>query len=365
MKFTIAPDAMLEGLAIASSAAAGRTPKPALQGTLIRADKSSVLLMATDLEMGIRYHLNQVDVQHEGEALVPVAKLSQIVREGKAETIELELQKNTLHIRDRDSHFQIYSGDSSEFPPVPELTVDADFTLTGAQLQRLINRTLFAAAKESTRYAIDGLLWDYRAGQLKVVATDGRRLAMATCTPEGSAADHARAIIPAKAMALVLRVASDPQEVFQIKFLSNQVLLKSLRVTVSSVLVEGHFPKYEDVIPSDCDRKVTVQSGEMLSAVKRSALLTSEESKAIRLHFGPGKLIMTGRAPEQGEASVELPVHYTAEPMEIGFNPVFLTDVLKVVDGEEIDMEFKDPNRPGLFRREGEYLYVVMPVNLS
>lgn len=365
MKFTIDPQAMSEGLNIAGGAAAVRTPKPALQGVLIDASADSVLLMTTDLEVGVRCSVTQVEVQRPGRALVPVAKLTQIVRETADPTIELELEDNTLHIRGGDSHFSMFTVDPEEFPPVPELEGEPDFTISGGTLRRLIERTLFAAAKTSTRYAIDGLLWNISGDRLKVVATDGRRLAMADAKVKRSAEGESSAIVPAKAMALFGRVVSDPDEVFGVKFLPNQVLLKSPRVTISSVLLEGHFPKYEDVIPQDCDRTVRVAAPEMLSAVRRSALLTSEESKAIRLHFEDNRVVMTGRAPEQGQASVQLDVKYDAEPLEIGFNPNFLTDVLKVLDDQEVELGLKDANRPGVFRSDDDYLYVIMPVNLS
>lgn len=365
MKFTTAPQSLVEGLAIAASAAAVRTTKPALQGVLITARKDCVLLMATDLELGIRYNLTQVEVESEGQVLIPVGKLSQIARETNDATIVLELEENTLHVRGRDSHFSLYTGDVREFPPVPDLEGQADLILAGEVLRQLVERTLFAAAKESTRYAIDGMLWDGHGARLRVVATDGRRLAVAETALEKPVGSEIRAIVPAKAMNLIGRVVSDPQELFQIKFLSNQVLFKSPRVSVSSVLAEGHFPKYQDVIPQDCDRKMKVPVAEMLSAVRRAALLTSEESKAIRLRFENNKVIMTGRAPEQGQASVHLPLACGADLLEIGFNPNFLMDVLKVLNAEEVSFELKDANRPGVFRMGDDYLYVVMPVNLS
>ncbi len=365
MKIIIAPQTLLDGLNVAAAAAASRTPKAALQGVLITALEDSVLLMATDLETGVRCNLTEVEIEQQGKTLVPVAKLAQIIRESADPTIVLELEENTLHIRGSDSHFSMYTADPQEFPPVPELEGEPDFVLSGGQLRRLIDWTLFAAAKESTRYAIDGLLWSCSGDRLKVVATDGRRLAVADAPVEKSTGKEISAIVPAKAMGLISRVVTDPDESFQIKFLSNQMLLKSSRVTLSSVLLEGHFPKYEDVIPQDCDRTVRVAAPEMLSAVRRSALLTSEESKAIRLRFDDNKVVMTGRAPEQGQASVELPLSYEAEPLEIGFNPNFLTDVLKVLDDREVELQLKDANRPGLFRSDDDYLYVIMPVNLS
>lgn len=365
MKVTIAPQALLDGLNIASAAAASRTPKPALQCVLITALKDTVLLMATDLESGIRYTLTEVQVDQEGQALVAVGKFTQIIRESVDETITLHLEGNQLQISGSDSQFRMVSGDPKDFPPVPTLEGKPDFEMTGQQLRTVIDRTLFAAARESTRYAIDGLLWDREGERLKVVGTDGRRLAVAALTIEKAASNSAKVIVPSKAMALFGRMIVDPEERFGVKFLSNQILIAGSHVTVSSVLLEGHFPKYEDVIPQDCDRLVEAGVAEMLSAVRRAALLTSEDSKGIRMSFDNNRVLMSGRVPEQGESSVELPVSYEGDQLEIGFNPGFVVDVLKVIDSDRLQFWLKDSNRPALFRYGEDYTYVVMPVNLS
>lgn len=364
MKFTIAPQTLLDGLNIAGAAAATRTPKPVLQGVLIEALEDSVLLMATDLEIGVRCRLEQVEVQRQGKTVVPVAKLTQIVRESPDETIDIELKEQRLHITGRHEQFEMFTADPQDFPPISEMEGEPDFTIAGASLRTLIERTIFAAAKESTRYAIDGLLFNYDGERLKLVATDGRRLALAHAAVQNCSANKNSVIVPAKSMSLISRMPAGSDESFDIKMLPNQFLLRSPRVTITSVLLEGHFPKYEDVIPRDCDRTVRVQAPALLSAVRRSALLTSEESRAIRMHFEDNKVVMTGRAPEQGESSVELAVSYDAEAMDIGFNPNFLSDVLKVLDDGEVQLDLKDANRPGLFRSD-DYMYVVMPVNLS
>ena len=134
---------------------------------------------------------------------------------------------------------------------------------------------------------------------------------------------------------------------------------------ISTVLVEGHFPKYEDVIPKDCDREMVVNTTEFLGALKRAALLTNEESKGVRLTLADGELTLASRAPEQGEATVSIPVRYNGEPLEIGFNPVFLLDVLRITHTDEVTLALKDPRRPGVMRFGDEFVYVVMPVNLE
>ncbi|MCH8147855.1 MAG: DNA polymerase III subunit beta, partial [Planctomycetes bacterium] len=146
---------------------------------------------------------------------------------------------------------------------------------------------------------------------------------------------------------------------------SNQILADIGRAQISSTLVEGHFPKYQDVIPSDCDRSVELHTSEFLHATKQAALLTNEESKGVRLALSDGELTLSSRASEQGEATVSLPVKYTGEPLEIGFNPVFLTDVLRIAHEDDVTLELAKPNRPGVIRIGDDFVYVVMPVNLA
>ena len=134
---------------------------------------------------------------------------------------------------------------------------------------------------------------------------------------------------------------------------------------ITSVLVEGHFPKYEDVIPRDCDKKAKLNRLEFLSAIRRAALLTSEESKGVRMEFQDGTLTLTSRSPERGEARIRMATEYQGEPVAIGFNPYFLVDALKVMNDEQVLLELKQPTSPGVLKGEGDFLYLVMPVSLA
>ena len=251
-----------------------------------------------------------------------------------------------------------------EFPPIPQVEGPPDFELKTADLRRLSDWTVFAAARENTRYAINGVLWDKSGGRVTLVSTDGRRLAQAVHSLE-DAGEDCSAIVPTKAMHVVSRVLIDPESSVGVTMTANQILLKSPRAVMSSSLLEGHFPKYEDVIPSDCDKRVEFETQELLSAVRRAALLSTEESKGVKLSFTSGTLTLSSRTPEQGEAVVSIPIDYQGDDVEIGFNPMFVTDVLRVVSAERVVFEFAAANRPGVFRSGDELLYVVMPVNLS
>lgn len=364
MKLSINRSELADALTIAGSVVPVRTPKPVLQCILLDAHKDFVLVCATDLEIGVRCSVSQVQVDKPGSALLAADKIQQIVRESSDDIITLELTDSICHIRGHDAHFQIFAQDAKSFPPIAEAETDFDFEVEPAVLRDLSDWTIFAAARENTRYAINGVLWEKKGDKLTLVATDGRRLSKAVGEIKNAKADRT-AIVPTKGMQLFGRVLSEAGGPVGIKITPSQIMLKSSRALVTASLLEGHFPRYQDVIPEDCDKKVMFDAQELLSAVRRAALLTNEESKGVRLAFRRGKLTLSSRAADQGEAVVELPAEYKGADVDIGFNPLFLTDVLRVVAQSPVSFEFKEANRPGMVRSGENKLYVVMPVNLS
>jgi DNA polymerase-3 subunit beta len=171
--------------------------------------------------------------------------------------------------------------------------------------------------------------------------------------------------VPAKALQLVDKVVDDPEDSVGFQLRDNQVIFHTPDCTLTSNLVEGQFPPYEDVIPKDTDKKMTAATADFMSAIKRASLLTTEESKGVRMHFSKKGLVLTSRSPEAGEATVNFPCKFEGPEIEIGFNPQFLVDALRVVDADEITMEMSAPNRPGLVKAGANFLYVIMPVNLQ
>ncbi|HNQ23436.1 MAG TPA: DNA polymerase III subunit beta [Phycisphaerae bacterium] len=357
---------MAEALTAISSVAAGRTPKPILQCVHIQAKSDAVLLCATDLELSVRCAVSQVEVDKTGEAVVVADTLTRIVRESGDEVLVMDLAKQVLHLRGQDSHFQMVTRDPADFPPVAGEVEEADFEVDFAVLRRLVDWTVFACARESTRYAINGVLWAIEGEQLVLVATDGRRLALArgAFLPKRAGVTLS-VIVPQRALTLLSRVPVAPDTSVTVRATANQLVLAAGPVVIGTSLVEGHFPRYQDVIPIDNDKRVALRTGELQSALKRAALLTNEESRGVRMAFSQEGLVLSSRAAEQGEATIQVAVEYGGEPLDIGFNPLFLLDVLRVADAEEITLSFKEPSRPGVFNMGKDFTYVVMPINLS
>jgi DNA polymerase-3 subunit beta len=365
MHVVINRNALVEVLNVASGIAGSRTTKEVLRCVRLTTIDGGLAVGATDLEVGLRGVIQQVETKAEGDTLVPADKLMQIARESSDETLTLETDEQACHVRGQDSHFEVYTYDVKDFPPIPEPDGDPDLEIDAQLLDALISRTLFAVAKENTRYAINGVLWEKQGKKLSLVATDGRRLAQAQGAAKKAVGDDQRMIVPAKTMSVLQRILAHEEGVVGVSFSSNQVLLKVGTYEVSSALVEGHFPQYEDVIPKDSDRSVELSTSELLSAVRRSALLTNEQSKGVRLSFDENMLVISSRAPEQGEATVSMRIEYSYSPMHVGFNPVFLSDALRVAGTPTVSLELKEANRPGVIKNGEGFLYVVMPVNLA
>lgn len=384
--------ALAEAINLVSGAVAQRSPRPQLQCVKITATKASgageVILEATDVEIGVRVSLSQVDLQEDGEVLVPADKLRQIVQAEDSEpTLTLDGNEQGFHIRSSFAHHEILGFPTTDFPSIPEFAevvagsegqpkARTVMNHPAGSLASMVLRTSFATAKETSRYAINGVLFKRDGKRLEMVATDGRRLALARANLTGSEKDAkpVSCIIPGKALTMLLKLVREHDEPVQIAITEAQILFSfgtagnPGRAMLSSNLVEGTFPPYDDVIPKDQDIKVTFDRDVLASRVKLASVLTNEESRGVRFKFAGGKkpAELSSRAPEMGNSQVSVDLAgYEGGPIEIGFNPGFISDVLKVIDETQVVMELKSPTKPGVIKSGTDFLYVVMPVNLT
>lgn len=371
MKATLPRTEFVDALSAATSLTAGRTTKPIYACVKLVAEKGRLEVTATDGEAGLRLHVPANAVGREGQVVVSADRLVNIVREMPDVEVALEVSDRHCMIRGEGSEFRIFTQNASDFPPVAGLDEEPDLVVSGSELRRMISQTLFAAARETSRFAINGVLWEKSGKKLFLVATDGRRLARAGGSIRQSNSADFSAIVPNKALSVFERVFQAPRDGadwnVQIKLLPNQVLMRSDQRVLSSVLLEGHFPDYNQVIPSGTTRKATLNRQEFFSAVRRAALLTSDETRAVKLAFKKDKLELTAQSPEQGDARVQTPIGFSGDALEIGFNPTYISDALKVLSHEELLFELQDSSKPGVLCTEdrNEFLYVVMPVTLS
>jgi DNA polymerase-3 subunit beta len=353
MKVTCDRAALTHWVQAASSVATQRSPKPALACVKIDAEPDRMTLVATDLEVGIRIELAKMEVQEGGAALVPADRLHQILRELDADTVTLAAAEQETEITAPGARFKVLGDDPADFPNVPEWT-------------------LFATAREHTRYALNGVLWELQGAQLVMVATDGHRLSLVKGKCKAAEGEKRTAIVPAKAIGLLERclgMIPEPTAAVRVALGEREILVESPAAdggkwTVYSRLVDGHFPKYEDLIPKDYDKKVALPTEAFHAAVRRAALLTNEESRGVHVQLGQGELVLTSRAPEMGEAEVRMAAAYDGESIEMVFNPLYLVDALKAIDAEEFQFAFKTNTKPGLITEGRLFKYVVMPVSV-
>ena len=360
--------ALAEALTLVTSVIPVRTTKPILQCLKIEVNENAASICATDFELGITCAVLQVDVEQAGTVVVPADRFTAIIRESIDEVISIEVSEAACQIRGADSHFTIYGYDVSQYPAVPGFEGEGQIGINLAKLQEGVEHCLFATAKENTRYALNGVLWEITGKSLVLVGTDGRRLAKVKvnlATTMSQELQAVKRIVPTKAMALVDKIGGGEKEKVEIQFSDNRIIMRCNGVVISSNLVEGNFPKYEDIIPTENDKKVELNTTATLSAVRRAALLINEESKGIKLSLDKNLLVFSSRAPEMGDAQIEMAVEYQGPPIEIGFNPQFLVDVLRVIKKEKFELYLGQADRPGMVKSGTNFVYIVMPVNLK
>ena len=371
MKVICDQAALADALGIVVGVVARRTPTPVLTCVRLTASNGQLAMTATDTEASLRHVMDQVEVEKDGDLLIPAAKLLQVIRACDSSTVTMNAKGHHLQIKAKGSQFKLNGYDPAESPEIAEFNPDAvDCKIDGLTLSALISRSLFAAADEHSRYAINGVLFDRDEKKLRMVATDGRRLAVAAGDCTGGSGQK-QCIVPSKALGLVRQLVRSADASVSIAIDDNHVTFHvdeaSGPSTLTSTLVEGKFPPFEDVIPKDQDKRCTIDREVLRSAIGRAALLTSEESRSVRMRFETEskRLTLTSHVPEMGEAVIELPLtDWEGDDLEINFNPNLLGDALKVIDTDQVLLEFKSSNKPGVLRTGREFTYVLVPLNL-
>lgn len=360
-------EGLLAAFQVVSAVAPSRTIKPILQNIKMTADTKRTVLLATDIEtVGIRMEVRGVQVEEPGEVLLPCARALPIFREARDRDLHLEADEEATMIRTAHSEFELPGEDPAQYPEVPTFTGDGYHSVKAGPLREMIVRTLFAAATESARYAMTGVLWELHGEKCRLVATDGRRLALC----DGSAVSHGghttegqTPVVPTKTMNLLEKNLVDPDEEICIRFGPNDVVFKTNRAEIYGRLVEGRFPPYREVIPKKTPIKVPLTVGPFLSACRQAAIVTDDESRGVDFEFDDGKLTLKARVADKGRAKVEMPISYEAKPIAVTFDPKLLIDLLRILDDDlEISLEMVDGNTAALIKAGTGYQYVVMPL---
>ena len=368
MKSLCNREGLLAGFAMVSGVVPARSPKPILQNVKLVADgDGGSTLLATDLEVGIRYRVLGVKVDQPGSAILPTQKMQSILRTCPDDELAVEVGDDQLIVRGLHAQFKMPSEDPALFPEVPDFAAAAYHVVAAADLKRLIRRTIFATDVESTRYALGGVLVELTPDSITMVGTDGRRLAKMAASAEaegGAAAPGGQPVIPVKALKLIERNLDDDDPPVHLAIQGNAaVLVRTERAVIYSRLVEGRFPRYQDVFPASVDVKVPLEAGSLLAVVEQAAILTSDESRGVDFTFGEGVLKLASQTADVGSSDIDLPINYDGKPVSITFDPRYLTDALKTLEPTaSVTAELIDHKNAAVFRTEDGYSYVVMPL---
>lgn len=367
MKLDCEREALLQDFQLVAAAAASKDVKPILKHVKAIAAGDRCTLMATDLELGIRLEVRSPKVVKPGEAILPTSRLLSILRESTDERLTIDGDSERVMVVGRSTEFEMPSDDPANFPDVPSFADGKYHELTAGSLRTMIHRTVFAAARESTRYAMTGALWELEGDTARLVATDSKRLAIITGDAKsvgGHSTKDGQHLVPTKAMALLDRNLVDDAELVKVALKPNEVLFQAGRAIVYSRLVDGRYPPYKEIIPKKLAAKIPLAVGPFLAAVRQAAIMTDDETRKVSFRFAPGKLTLEAQGAGTGRSKVELALEYDGAKIDINFDPQFMIDMLKVLEPDDpLTLELSDSTRPAMFRSGASYMYLVMPLS--
>src|ERR1700751_4585109 len=361
MKFSATKEKILEGLQQVQNVVSTRTTLPILSNVLLQAKEGAVHLTTTDLDVGVRGSF-EANVDKVGATTLPARRLFTIIRELPSSEIHIDVDgKTAASIRSGQSFFKILGLPEEEFPPLPKFENAKVVTIRQKDLRDGLRKTSYAISTDETRYVLNGVLFSFKENKLTLVATDGRRLAMVDIELEFPRSHEADIIVPTKAVTELQRLLADDCEV-KVSIGNSQIAFDLNKTLLVSKLIEGNYPNYRQVIPSEAKERIRLERETFLTAVRRVSLLAGE--KSVKLIFTKGNIDIVANTPEVGEAKESLPVMYQGREYSIAFNPEFLMAPLRNLSEEEIYLDLIDELSPGVIKIAGPFLYVLMPVRL-
>jgi len=370
MKVKCSRGQLADAFAVASMVVPQRTTIPALTSVKLSAHKEKsgghLELACTDMEFGLKYSVPASEVKEEGTLVLPASRMAGILREAGDDAVSIESDGNLAQVRLSDANFKVVGIDPADYPVVPTFEDKNSVKVATEDLGTMIRKTQFAVSTEVVRYSLTGQLLEVKGKEVRMVASDGKRLAYIKAKVSGkSEAKDVRVIVPTKTMNLLEKVMTEGEDQVSLQVEETQVKIKTARALLFSRLIEDRFPDYEAVVPTNLDKKVVVQRDLLLSAVRKSSLMTTDKTRAVKFSFGKGRLTLFTRSQDVGEAKVEIPVDYKGEDFDVVFNPDFVADYLKVLSDETVEIMLKDKASAGVFRAGKDYVYVLMPLQVT
>ncbi|MBI1848568.1 MAG: DNA polymerase III subunit beta [Candidatus Rokubacteria bacterium] len=364
MEVVLDRDAFLKGLQMVSNIVEPRQTLPILANVLLEADGETMLITATDLEVGARVSI-PATTSGKGAITIAARKLSEIVKELPAAKLTLKTQDGgAVSLRCAGSTYRLVGLGPEDFPPVVPAAPPAWLTVEAKTLREMLAQTGFAVSHDESRFALNGVLFVFQPKELRLIATDGHRLAVAV-RGVGEGLSGVTGIVPRKAVSEIARVLGSSEDV-QIAITENQFVLQMPNFVMTARLIEGQFPNWEAVVPKNHPGRLAISRGSLSSALRRVAVMADERNKPVKLSLAPAKLTLSAASADLGEAEEALDVEYSGQEVTIGFNGRYVLEALAPMEKDEVVFEFKDGLSPGLFKsgQDEGYRCVIMPMRI-
>jgi DNA polymerase III subunit beta len=365
LKLTCSRDELNAKLGVVARAVSTRTAVQVLLGVLLRAEEGRLQLAATDMEVSLRASLD-AEIEGDGAVVVPGKLLLDIARllpEGDV-SIEHRAEEGVVRLECGTASYRLNSYSVEDFPRLLELEGLQTFTVDRKPLLETVARVSRSASRDESRPVLTGILVRFESGKLVMAATDSYRLAVKETALDTGTAPELEAIIPARALAELGRIAQSGDTV-ELAVHENQVVFLADGVVLTTRRIDGQFPNIKQLLPETFEHELTLPRAELMEVVRRIAVMAQRNSP-LRLRFEEGELRISAQTQDVGEAAESMPVPFTGEAMEIGFNAEFLRDGLESVDGDDLRLRLISPLRPGLIQDEqGYFWYLLMPIRLA
>jgi len=370
MKFATSRIELSDRLQIVLSVISAKTTLPILANVLIKADGDTIALSATDLDLSISTSLSG-KITKSGQTTVHARTFAEIIRELPGEEISCTEQNNRLEIRTSRGVYKISGMAADEFPRLPEVKTSSQVKMPADQLSEMVKRTSYAVSADETRPALNGVLWQASDAGMRMVATDGHRLARYTVADNRLAGVTGDLILPAKALQLVTKMAADTGDDVGITFGEKNIVFNLGHTTITSRLIEGPYPNYEQVIPKDNDKICTVDVGELTGGVRRVSILSNSLTRQVKFSLSKNSLELSATNQDVGgEAREGIPCDYAGEDIEIGYNAGYVLDILKNLQSEKAEFALSTSISAGVIKAcdgpiKDNYLCLIMPLRLA
>ncbi len=383
MKLKCKQNSIYKGFQIVSGVINQSTTKPILKNVKIEVKENKIELFATDLEVGIKYIINNddyIDCNEDGIVVVPGSNFENILRDWIEEDVEINSLDKCCEISGESSKFLINGEANIElFPEEPTFVEENFIEIDPFLLNSMIKRTIFVIINERIRYTLSGVLFKIEGDNLYLISTDGRRLSKVSTNINNPDGISCNCIIPVKGLVQLEKAISaslksdhtdEIKSVLKVKVENNSILFKTQDFILFSQLIEGKYPDFNKIVPSSSNISITLNTSKLRSAVKRASVVTTENSNVVKFNFYNNKLILTAEASDVGNSQVVIDIDYSDDQFEIGFNPSFISEALNVVTNDLVEMKFTEHGKAGTLNEtfnsnNDKFVHVIMPISLD